>query len=183
MTPTGDWGGTEDVCSGRIARPGAVAGDSERWHGCGSEDREKLSQQGAGTRETSKAGAESHVICHLRRNLKKHLTSDISGREESPMKTQTPNQPPAAGFSCQESLNALDALSQPECPGEAGPAGRHAECEQRDLSRGAGLTSTILVVLRTVHLQFQGQFVPMSLRPILRIVAALVLATVWASCS
>ena len=138
---------------------------------------------GSGTRETSRAGAESHVICHLRRNLKKHLTSDISGREESPVKTQTPNQPPAAGFSCQESLNALDALSQPECPGEAGPAGCHAECEQRDLPRRAGLTSTVLVVLGPVHLQSQGQFVPVSLRSILRMVAALVLATVWASCS
>lgn len=29
-----------------------------------------------------------------------------------------------------------------------------------------GLTSVVLVVLRTVHLQFRVQFVPISLRPI-----------------
>ena len=34
-----------------------------------------------------------------------------------------------------------------------------------------GQTSIILVVLGTVNLQFQGPFVPISLRPILRIVA------------
>ena len=33
-----------------------------------------------------------------------------------------------------------------------------------------GLTSVILVVLSTVNLQFQGQFVPISLRRTLRIV-------------
>ena len=47
-----------------------------------------------------------------------------------------------------------------------------------------GLTSIILTVLSTVNLQFQGRFVPISLRPILRIVAASVMApTAWASCS
>ena len=43
-----------------------------------------------------------------------------------------------------------------------------------------------LVVLSAVHLQFQGQFVPVSLRPVLGIVqdgAAYVMATVWSSCS
>ena len=35
-----------------------------------------------------------------------------------------------------------------------------------------GLTSVILIVLGTVNLQFQGPFVPMSLRSILEIVAA-----------
>ena len=35
-----------------------------------------------------------------------------------------------------------------------------------------GLTSIILIVLSTVNLQFQGQFVPISLRPVLGIVAA-----------
>ena len=34
-----------------------------------------------------------------------------------------------------------------------------------------GRTSIILVVLGTVNLQFQGPFVPISLRPVLRIVA------------
>ena len=33
------------------------------------------------------------------------------------------------------------------------------------------------------NLQFQDQFVSMSLRPVLRIVAAYVMATVWSSCS
>ena len=46
-----------------------------------------------------------------------------------------------------------------------------------------GLTSIILIVLTTVNLQFQGQFIPISLRPVLGIVAAYVMATVWSSCS
>ena len=46
-----------------------------------------------------------------------------------------------------------------------------------------GLTSVILIVLSTVNLQFQGRFVPLSLRPVLGIVAACVMATVWSSCS
>ena len=44
----------------------------------------------------------------------------------------------------------------------------------------SGLTSFILVVLGTVNLQFQGLFVSVSLRPILKIVAACVMATVIA---
>ena len=47
----------------------------------------------------------------------------------------------------------------------------------------SGLTSVTLIVLSTVNLQFQGQFVPISLRSILRIVAAYVTVTVWSSCS
>ena len=35
-----------------------------------------------------------------------------------------------------------------------------------------GLTSAILIVLGGVNLKFQGPFVPISLRPVLRIVAA-----------
>ena len=46
-----------------------------------------------------------------------------------------------------------------------------------------GLTSVILIVLSTVSLQFQGQFVPISSRAVLRIVATYVMATVWSSCS
>ena len=42
----------------------------------------------------------------------------------------------------------------------------------------SGLTSVILIVLGTVNLQFQGPFVPISLWPVLRIVAAHVLGTV-----
>ena len=45
------------------------------------------------------------------------------------------------------------------------------------------LTSVILNVLGTVNLQFQGQFVPIFLRPVLRIPAASVMATVWSSSS
>ena len=45
----------------------------------------------------------------------------------------------------------------------------------------SGLTSVILIVLGTVNLQFQVRFVPISLRPILGIVAAYVTATVWSS--
>ena len=45
-----------------------------------------------------------------------------------------------------------------------------------------GLASAILAVLGTVDLQFQGQFVSISLRPALGIVAAPVMATVWPSC-
>ena len=47
----------------------------------------------------------------------------------------------------------------------------------------SGLTSIILVVLGTVNIQFQGPFVPISLQPVLRRVAAHVLGTVWSSCS
>ena len=47
----------------------------------------------------------------------------------------------------------------------------------------SGLTSIIFVVLGTVNLQFQGQCVPIYLRPILRTVAVYVMAAVWSSCS
>ena len=46
-----------------------------------------------------------------------------------------------------------------------------------------GLTSIILIVLGTVNLQFQGPFVSISLRPVLRIVAVYVMSIVWSSCS
>jgi len=42
-----------------------------------------------------------------------------------------------------------------------------------------GLTSIIMVVSRTINLQFQGLFVPISLRPILRILAAYVWVKSW----
>ena len=45
----------------------------------------------------------------------------------------------------------------------------------------SGLTSVILIVLGTVNLQFRGQFVPISLRSVLRIMAAHILGTVWSS--
>ena len=47
----------------------------------------------------------------------------------------------------------------------------------------ANLTLVLLIVLGTVNLQFQGPFVPISLRPILGIVAAHVLGAVCSSCS
>ena len=40
-----------------------------------------------------------------------------------------------------------------------------------------------MIVLDTVNLQFQVWFVSISLRPVLGIVAAYVVATAWASCS
>ena len=40
-----------------------------------------------------------------------------------------------------------------------------------------------MLVLNIINLQFQGQLVPISLRPVLGIVAAYVMATVWSSCS
>ena len=46
-----------------------------------------------------------------------------------------------------------------------------------------GLTSVISYVLSTNNLQSHGRFVPVSLRPVLRILAAYVMATVWSSCS
>ena len=46
-----------------------------------------------------------------------------------------------------------------------------------------GLTNIILIVLGKVNLHFQGWFVSISLRPVLGIVAAYVMATVWSSCS
>ena len=45
----------------------------------------------------------------------------------------------------------------------------------------SGLTSVIVLILGTVNLQFQHQFVSSSLRPVLRIVAAYVMTTVWTS--
>ena len=44
-----------------------------------------------------------------------------------------------------------------------------------------GLTSDMLVALGTASLQFQHSFVPISLWPVLGIVAAPVLGTVWSS--
>ena len=66
--------------------------------------------------------------------------------------------------------------------------GLHAETAQSALTVIltlviGGLIGNILIVLSTVNLQFQGQFVPISLRPALRIVAAYVMVTVWSSCS
>ena len=67
-----------------------------------------------------------------------------------------------------------------------GGRGLHAETAQSALTVVlklviSGLTSVILIVLSTVSLQFQGQFVPVSLRPILRAVASYVMATAWSS--
>jgi len=45
----------------------------------------------------------------------------------------------------------------------------------------SGLTSVVLVVLGTVNLQYQGQFLSISLRPNFRIVAAYFMATVCLS--
>ena len=47
----------------------------------------------------------------------------------------------------------------------------------------SGLTSVILIVLGTVSVQFQGPLVPISLRPVLRVVATHIRAMVWSSCS
>lgn len=47
----------------------------------------------------------------------------------------------------------------------------------------SGLTSVTVIVLSTINLQYQGQFVPNFLRQILRIVADYVMAIVWPSCS
>ena len=58
--------------------------------------------------------------------------------------------------------------------------GLHAETAQSALTALklviGGLTSIILIVLSTVNLQFHGQFVPISLKPILGLVAANVMA-------
>ena len=43
------------------------------------------------------------------------------------------------------------------------------------------LTRIILIALNTVSLPFQGWLVLVSLRPIVRIVAVYVMATVWSS--
>ena len=47
----------------------------------------------------------------------------------------------------------------------------------------SGLTSVILIVLGTVSVQFQGPLVPISLKLVLRIVAAYVVATACSSCN
>ena len=66
--------------------------------------------------------------------------------------------------------------------------GARAETAQSSLTASfksviSGLTSTILVVVRTVNLQVRGVLVPISLRSVLRIEAAQVLGTVWSACS
>ena len=66
--------------------------------------------------------------------------------------------------------------------------GLHAESAQLALAVVltlvmGGLISVISIVLSTINLQFQGQFVSISLRPVLGIVAAYIMATVWSSCS
>ena len=47
----------------------------------------------------------------------------------------------------------------------------------------SGLVSVILIILGTVSLQFHGRFVSISLKPVLRIVAAYVMVTAWSSCN
>ena len=69
-----------------------------------------------------------------------------------------------------------------------GGGGVHAETAQSSLTVIfrwviGGLTSVILIVLGPVNPQFQGPFVSISLWPVLRIAVALVLGTVWSSCS
>lgn len=70
----------------------------------------------------------------------------------------------------------------PRCIGRG--KGLHAETAQLaqtvilKLSCG-GLISVILIVLSTTGLQFQGPFVPISLRSVLEIAAAYAMATVW----
>ena len=64
--------------------------------------------------------------------------------------------------------------------------GLHAEMAQSTLTvifklLISGLANIILIVLGTVNLQFQGPFVPISLRPVLRIVAPYVMGIVWSS--
>ena len=66
--------------------------------------------------------------------------------------------------------------------------GLHAETAQSALTVNlksviSGLTSVILGVLGTVNHQFQALFVSISLRPVLGMVAAYVMATAWSSCS
>ena len=46
-----------------------------------------------------------------------------------------------------------------------------------------GLTRVILIVSSSINLWFHGWFVLISLRTILGIVAAYIMATVWSSCS
>ena len=46
-----------------------------------------------------------------------------------------------------------------------------------------GLINVILAVLSTVSLESQGRYVPISLRSVLRIVAAYVITMVWSSCN
>lgn len=45
------------------------------------------------------------------------------------------------------------------------------------------LTRVILIILSTINLQLQGQFVSIFLPLILGIVAASIVATVWSSCT
>ena len=66
--------------------------------------------------------------------------------------------------------------------------GLHAETAQLALAVMltlviGGLISVILIVLSTVNLQFQDQFVSISLRPVLGTVAAHIMVTVWSSWS
>ena len=66
--------------------------------------------------------------------------------------------------------------------------GAHAETAQSSLTASfksviSGLSSTILVVVRTVNLQVRGALVPISLPSVLRFEAAQVLGTVWSACS
>ena len=49
------------------------------------------------------------------------------------------------------------------------------------LEVGHTVISITLIALSAVHLQFQGSFVPISVRPVLKIVASYVMATIWSS--
>ena len=65
--------------------------------------------------------------------------------------------------------------------------GLHAEATQSALTVTlklvSGLLSTILTVLGSVSLLFQGRFVPISLKPVLGTVAAYITVAIWPSTS
>ena len=66
--------------------------------------------------------------------------------------------------------------------------GPYAETAQSSLSVilnlvNGGLTDVILIVLGIGNLEFQGPIVSISLRPVLRTVAADVMSRFWSSCS
>ena len=67
-----------------------------------------------------------------------------------------------------------------------GGGGLHEETAQSTLTIILKLIghqiSIISIAFSAVYLQFQDWMVPICLRPILRTVAALVMATVWSSC-
>ena len=137
--------------------------------------RQKQQKEGLHLLAVFRIVTESGVcLLATQKPIKRH----VGGKENLPRGGRTPVQRPTPHPTDNQGARAFID----------GGRGLHAETAQSALRVVlklviGGLTSVILIVLSTVSLQFQDWFVPIALRPVLGIVAAYVMVTVWSSCS